>query len=304
MALVEVDHLVKTYPVRGSRQPRRVVDDVTFRIERGQTLGIVGEWGSGKSTIARLLLRLIEPDSGAIRLDGHNLLTVSPRELRQLRRRMQIVFQDPYAALNPRMRVEDIIAEPLVIYREEMKRVPQVSTLRPGVFSARSSFTMARRAQVVEALAMAGLDCSALPRYPHEFSGGQRQRINLARALILRPSFSSSMSQHPPSTSASPRRSRTCCENVSANRNSPTSSSPTPCRWRVTWRIRFSSCARAVLSSTAAGSKFVNTRSRSTRRHSWRRHQSYLRRRSDAQIPKLVLRIFLSARHPIFQRRK
>ncbi len=139
MALVEVDHLVKTYPVRGSRQPRRVVDDVTFRIERGQTLGIVGESGSGKSTIARLLLRLIEPDSGAIRLDGHNLLTVSPRELRQLRRRMQIVFQDPYAALNPRMRVEDIIAEPLVIYREEMKRVPQVSTLRPGVFSARTA---------------------------------------------------------------------------------------------------------------------------------------------------------------------
>src|SRR5487761_1284249 len=104
MALVEVDHLVKTYPVRGGRQPRRAVDDVTFHIERGQTLGIVGESGSGKSTIARLLLRLIEPDSGSISLDGHNLLTVSPRELRQLRRRMQIVFQDPYAALNPRMR--------------------------------------------------------------------------------------------------------------------------------------------------------------------------------------------------------
>ncbi|MGC1873071.1 MAG: ATP-binding cassette domain-containing protein [Acidobacteriaceae bacterium] len=187
MALVEVDHLVKTYPVRGSRQPRRVVDDVTFHIDRGQTLGIVGESGSGKSTIARLLLRLIEPDSGAISLDGHNLLTVSPRELRQLRRRMQIVFQDPYAALNPRMRVEDIVGEPLVIYRRETKRVPQVSNLRLGIFSARNSFTMARRAQVVEALAMAGLDDSALPRYPHEFSGGQRQRINLARALILRP---------------------------------------------------------------------------------------------------------------------
>ena len=173
MALVEVDHLVKTYPVRGSRQPRRVVDDVTFRIERGQTLGIVGESGSGKSTIARLLLRLIEPDSGAIRLDGHHLLTVSPRELRQLRRRMQIVFQDPYAALNPRMRVEDIIAEPLVIYRHNSTNG---STAKDS-----------RRAQVVEALAMAGLDSSALPRYPHEFSGGQRQRINLARALILRP---------------------------------------------------------------------------------------------------------------------
>ena len=190
MALVEVDHLVKTYPVRGSRQPRRVVDDVTFHIERGQTLGIVGESGSGKSTIARLLLRLIEPDSGAISLDGHNLLTVSPRELRQLRRRMQIVFQDPYAALNPRMRVQDIIGEPLVIYRHELRRVPQVSSAaaeRPGIFPADRNFTVATRAQVVEALAMAGLDGSALPRYPHEFSGGQRQRINLARALILRP---------------------------------------------------------------------------------------------------------------------
>src|SRR5665213_1701597 len=172
MALVEVDHLVKTYPVRGSRQPRRVVDDVTFRIDRGQTLGIVGESGSGKSTVARLLLRLIEPDSGAIRLDGHNLLTVSTRELRQLRRRMQIVFQDPYAALNPRMRVEEIVGEPLAIYRR---------SFAPGESSAQQT----RRAQVLEALAMAGLDGSALPRYPHEFSGGQRQRINLARALIL-----------------------------------------------------------------------------------------------------------------------
>ncbi|MES2222057.1 MAG: ATP-binding cassette domain-containing protein [Acidobacteriota bacterium] len=174
MAFVEVEHLVKTYPVRGSRQLRRAVDNVSYRIERGQTLGIVGESGSGKSTIARLLLRLIEPDSGGIFLDGHNLLTVSPRELRQLRRRMQIVFQDPYAALNPRMRVENIIGEPLVIYRQ-------------NATNGDSSEKDVRRAQVVEALAMAGLDSSALPRYPHEFSGGQRQRINLARALVLRP---------------------------------------------------------------------------------------------------------------------
>ena len=187
MALVEVDNLVKTYPVRGSRQPRRVVDDVSFRIERGQTLGIVGESGSGKSTVARLLLRLIAPDSGAIRLDGHNLLTVSALELRQMRRRMQIVFQDPYAALNPRMRVEEIVGEPLVIYQQELRRVSQVSNLRPGILRARNRSTMARQAQILEALTMAGLDRSALPRYPHEFSGGQRQRINLARALILRP---------------------------------------------------------------------------------------------------------------------
>jgi len=174
MALVEVDHLVKSYPVRGTRLPRRVVDDVTFHIERGQTLGIVGESGSGKSTVARLLLRLIEPDSGTISLDGQNLLTVSSRQLRRLRRRMQIVFQDPYAALNPRMRVEDIVGEPLIIYHEDAAQ---------GNAAAKAS----RRARVAESLAMAGLDRSALPRYPHEFSGGQRQRINLARALILRP---------------------------------------------------------------------------------------------------------------------
>lgn len=174
MALVEVLNLCKTYPVRGSHQPRRVVDDVSFRIERGQTLGIVGESGSGKSTIARLLLRLIDPDSGSIRLDGHDLLTISSRELRHLRRRMQIVFQDPYAALNPRMRVEEIVGEPLLIYPP---------SIAPGDPSAHKT----TRAKVLEALTMAGLDRSALPRYPHEFSGGQRQRINLARALILRP---------------------------------------------------------------------------------------------------------------------
>lgn len=187
MSLVEVDRLVKTYPVRGSRQPRRVVDDVSFHIERGQTLGIVGESGSGKSTIARLLLRLIDPDSGDLRLDGHNLLTVSSRELRHLRRRMQIVFQDPYAALNPRMRVEEIVGEPLMIYhRESIRvRVPQVSHLRPGFLDSHNDSQV--RTRILEALEMAGLDASALLRYPHEFSGGQRQRINLARALILRP---------------------------------------------------------------------------------------------------------------------
>lgn len=176
MPLVEVSNLVKTYPVHGSRQPKRVVDDVSFRIERGQTLGIVGESGSGKSTVTRLLLRLIDPDSGSIRLDGHDLLAVSSHELRQLRRKMQIVFQDPYAALNPRMRVEEIVGEPLMIYRDG--RVPQSSNLRPGI---------QLRAQVLEAIRTVGLDESALLRYPHEFSGGQRQRINLARALILRP---------------------------------------------------------------------------------------------------------------------
>ncbi len=145
-----------------------------FRIERGQTLGVVGESGSGKSTIARLLLRLIEPDSGTIHLDGHDLLAASSGELRHLRRRMQIVFQDPYAALNPRMRIEEIVGEPLMIYRDRAS-----SGSSPGGES--------RRLRILEALRTVGLDASALPRYPHEFSGGQRQRINLARALILRP---------------------------------------------------------------------------------------------------------------------
>jgi peptide/nickel transport system ATP-binding protein len=135
---------------------------------------MVGESGSGKSTVARLLLRLIEPDSGAIRLNGRDLLAASNRELRHLRRRMQIVFQDPYAALNPRMRVEEIVGEPLVIY----------SSREDGTGSLTSE---ERRLKIQEALQMTGLDTSALPRYPHEFSGGQRQRINLARALILRP---------------------------------------------------------------------------------------------------------------------
>lgn len=174
MALVEVENLIKSYPVRGGGAPKRVVDGVSFRIERGQTLGVVGESGSGKSTVARLLLRLIEPDSGAIRLDGQNLRTASRRELRELRRRMQIVFQDPYAALNPRMRIEEIVGEPLIIHKH---------LLPPADGNARA----ARRQRVVEALHTVGLDASALPRYPHEFSGGQRQRINLARAMILRP---------------------------------------------------------------------------------------------------------------------
>lgn len=174
MALVEVANLVKSYAARGGGGAKRVVDDVSFRIERGQTLGVVGESGSGKSTLARLLLRLIEPDSGTISLDGHDLRTASRRELRQLRRRMQIVFQDPYAALNPRMRVEAIVEEPLKIYRD-------------GAGAEGSSWRETRRAKTLEAICMVGLDASALHRYPHEFSGGQRQRINLARALILRP---------------------------------------------------------------------------------------------------------------------
>ncbi len=144
----------------------RVVDDVSLSIARGETLGLVGESGSGKSTVARMMLRLIEPTSGSVIYDGHDLLTMNSRELRALRRRVQVVFQDPYAALNPRMRVREILTEPFRIHGEPCSA-----------------------SRLDEMLSEVGLDASALPRYPHEFSGGQRQRINIARALALRPEF-------------------------------------------------------------------------------------------------------------------
>jgi ABC-type glutathione transport system ATPase component len=165
--LVEANGLVKEYP-NGSTS-NRVVSDVSFTLHRGETLGLVGESGSGKSTVARMLLRLVEPTSGSIRFAGEDVLAASPHQLRALRRRMQIVFQDPYAALNPRMRVRQILAEPFAIHRE-----------RPA---------QGLETRLQEMLATVGLDSSALARYPHEFSGGQRQRINIARALALRPEF-------------------------------------------------------------------------------------------------------------------
>jgi ABC-type glutathione transport system ATPase component len=163
MPLLLARDLVKTY----AKHAPPVVDRVSFALERGQTLGLVGESGSGKSTIARMILGLVEPTSGSVTFDGHPTTGVSPHKLRPLRRRMQPVFQDPYAALNPRMTVEQIVTEPLVIHEKH----------------ARSE----RRRRCQELLRQVGLDDSALPRYPHEFSGGQRQRINIARALALRP---------------------------------------------------------------------------------------------------------------------
>ena len=160
-ALVEARGLVKEYGAGAC-----VVDDVSFTIGRGETLGLVGESGSGKSTVARMLLRLVEPTAGEVIYDGRDVLTASAGSLRAMRRRMQIVFQDPYAALNPRMRVREILAEPFAIHGERCLRE-----------------------RLAEMLAEVGLDASALERYPHEFSGGQRQRINIARALALRPEF-------------------------------------------------------------------------------------------------------------------
>jgi peptide/nickel transport system ATP-binding protein len=146
-----------------------VVEDVSFSIMRGETLGLVGESGSGKSTVARMLLRLVEATAGMVTFDGTDVLGASSRELRGMRRRMQIVFQDPYAALNPRMRVRQILAEPFTIHRERPEE---------GV-----------EGRIRELLEQVGLEAGALERYPHEFSGGQRQRINIARALALRPEF-------------------------------------------------------------------------------------------------------------------
>jgi ABC-type glutathione transport system ATPase component len=171
MALLEVSQLTKNYARRsgwlGASQLKCVVDQVSFSIARGETLGLVGESGSGKSTVARMVLGLIAPSFGTVSFDGRDVIHgTASAKLRTMRRRMQPVFQDPFAALNPRMTVGQILSEPFRIHRHD----PGLSPRTP-----------------VELLKEVGLDDSALPRYPHEFSGGQRQRINIARALALRP---------------------------------------------------------------------------------------------------------------------
>jgi peptide/nickel transport system ATP-binding protein/oligopeptide transport system ATP-binding protein len=173
VALLDVRNLSKEFTRRQGifQKPAvvRAVDGVTFAVEEGETFGLVGESGSGKTTTGRCILRLIEPTSGEVRFRGEDVLAFSRTRLRQARRDMQIVFQDPYSSLNPRMRVGDIVEEPLVIHRTGPKAQ--------------------RRARVAELFELVGLDPSQLSRYPHQFSGGQRQRIGLARALALNPSF-------------------------------------------------------------------------------------------------------------------
>src|SRR5690348_10003845 len=167
MTLLSVENAVKLFPARHGSGMVRAVDGVSLAVAEGETLGIVGESGSGKSTLARLILRLIEPTSGHVRFEGQDLLALSPAGLRRRRRDMQIVFQDPYASLDPRMTVGSIIAEPLDIH---------------GIGSHRK-----RTEKVMELLQLVGLDSAAASRYPHEFSGGQRQRIGIARAIALEP---------------------------------------------------------------------------------------------------------------------
>lgn len=165
--LVSVRGLVKHFPVEGSDDVVRAVDGVSFDIFAGETLGLVGESGCGKSTVGRCLLRLIEPTSGEVNFAGKDILSFNKKELREIRREMQIIFQDPYASLNPRMKVGDIVGEPLVIHNQGTKSE--------------------RRQRVAELLRRVGLDPDYMNRYAHEFSGGQRQRIGVARSLALNP---------------------------------------------------------------------------------------------------------------------
>jgi len=182
--LLEIRNLVKVF----SREIR-AVDDVSLDIQAGETLGLVGESGSGKSTLGRLILRLIEPTSGSVHFEGRDLLASSSREMRRLRRDMQVIFQDPFASLDPRYRVEDIIAEPLIIHGDQNDSSGDYSSGKDlcGDSRPRLSGRAKLDGRVTELLRAVGLDESARRRYPHEFSGGQRQRIGIARALALRP---------------------------------------------------------------------------------------------------------------------
>ena len=186
MPLVQVRNLVKVYTADESvfGKAKRIViavNGVSLDIHSGETLGLVGESGCGKTTLGRMILRLIEPTSGEVRFNQENVLTASSAALRRLRRDMQIIFQDPFASLDPRMRIEEILTEPLVIHRNRQGEDRHGGN---GRFSRDGL-----KGQAIEMMQAVGLDEAALRRYPHEFSGGQRQRIGIARALILRPKF-------------------------------------------------------------------------------------------------------------------
>ena len=174
--LVATDRISKYFPVHGGglfgRGDRfvRAVDGVSLRVRRGETMGLVGESGCGKSTLGRLMLRLLEPTFGRVVYDGRDLTPLSQRALRPLRRRMQIIFQDPYSSLNPRMTVREIVGEAITIHKLARTRADE-------------------QARIAALLDRVGLRTDAMDRYPHEFSGGQRQRIGIARALAVEPEF-------------------------------------------------------------------------------------------------------------------
>lgn len=165
--LLTVSGLAKEFAIKGNKQKIKAVDGVSFTLNAGETLGVVGESGSGKSTLGRLVLRLLEPTAGEITFDGQKVSELKPKELRAARRQMQMIFQDPFASLDPRMTIEALIREPLDIHKigTESERAEMVKNIVSHV----------------------GLTPDALTRYPHEFSGGQRQRISIARAIITRP---------------------------------------------------------------------------------------------------------------------
>jgi oligopeptide transport system ATP-binding protein len=173
--LISVNHLAKKFSITGGLFSREIgslkaVSDVSFQIHKGETLGLVGESGCGKSTLGRCILRLIEPTTGQIIFKGQDITHVGSVELRKLRRNIQIIFQDPYASLNPRMNVEDLLSEPLMIHKLGQSKED-------------------RRDRILKLLDLCGLRREAMSRYPHEFSGGQRQRICIARALAVEPEF-------------------------------------------------------------------------------------------------------------------
>ena len=173
--LLEVKNLKKRFPITGGLLGREVaavnaVNNVSFSINKGETLGLVGESGCGKTTLGRSILRLIEPTSGEINFRGENIMTYDALKMRELRRKMQIIFQDPFASLNPRMTVGSILAEPMDIHK---------------LFLGKEE----RRKRLVQLMDQVQLPTDALNKYPHEFSGGQRQRICIARALAVEPEF-------------------------------------------------------------------------------------------------------------------
>jgi len=175
MPLLEVQNLCTWFPVFGGIMRRKVsdfraVDDVSFTVEAGKTVGLVGESGSGKTTVGRTILKLIQSTSGSVRFEGREILPLPEREFRPLRRKMQMVFQDPYGSLNPRFTIGEIVGEALEIHFSEMSKSDRAD-------------------RVAQLLRLVGLQPEMMRRYPHEFSGGQRQRIGIARALAVEPKF-------------------------------------------------------------------------------------------------------------------